>query len=151
MIRGASKEVERICSGTKNRTELLQNTGCLNHQKKQLDKCMKEYIIAVDGLEKADVRDKIPGSCCTFYSFSECVDHQLHTADKKKCAITSRQYINQMMSTFASDVLNLLCRQTPKGSAACQQFKAPKTTSRTGKAKSILVPFVKAFDSFHPA
>lgn len=162
MIRGASKEVDRICGSPANRSELLHHTGCLNHHKDKLDKCMSGYIKSVDGLEAAAVRDKIPGSCCTFYSFSQCVDQQLRqqsvaptsTDDRNTCSDASRDYINRMVSTFASEVTSLMCRQTPKGSNSCQQILRPlggssTTTARSGR--SLLVPFVKAFGSFNRA
>lgn len=150
LVRGAAKEVDRICSESGNRTDLMRHTPCLNHHKKRLDECMTDYMLRVSLLSKVHAGDKIPGACCTFYSFCECVDRVIPSSGTQKCPQATRHYISLMMQSLASDVVSLLCRRTPKDAPICSSVPPPSTSS-SPDSKSLLLPFVRAFESFSPA
>lgn len=135
------------------RGQLLPHAACLNAHKRHLDQCMAEYMTAVAGMRPLRVADKIPAACCSFYSFSACVRRVIGSGSSSStiCVPASRTFITSMMDSLAADSVNLLCRQTPPGSAACRipwRTQSSSSSARSVDGKSLLLVSVRAWESF---
>jgi hypothetical protein len=147
LVKGAIAPVNTQCDGETNRLGFIGHTQCYNTNFQSLHTCMENYIDNLQGLSIAPKDDKIPLTCCNYYTFRNCIIDQLN-ANGDVCAEDDVNYMRIMLDGFASEVLGLLCKHTPAGSPTCTTLTSPTKPVDMVRTKSILLPLINAFSNF---
>jgi len=148
LAKGASGQVSNQCEGDNNRQSFLSHTPCYNHKFNDMHVCMEDYIDNLQSLVNMAKDDKIPFTCCHYYNFRKCIIDMLKLNPAGTCTEGDLTYMGDMLDGFASEVLGLLCKNTQPGSTVCSTMPIPEKASGTSRTKSILPPFIHAFEKF---
>jgi len=148
LVKGAQGQVVNQCDGDLNRQNFLTHTPCYNHKFNDMHICMENYIDHLQGLIGASKDQKIPLTCCHYYTFKSCIIDMLKLNPAGTCSASDLTYMGDMLDGFASEVLGLLCKNTQPDSDVCTTMAAPIKPASMARTSSILPPFVHSFQNF---
>jgi len=148
LVKGSISPVNDQCHSEANRNIFLSHTRCFNHDLQSLHSCMEGYIDNLQALSNAPKDSKVPLTCCNYYNFRKCILDKLTANGGDICSQNSIDYMRIMLDGYASEVLGLLCKHTPPESETCTNMSLPDKPTDMVRTKSILPPFIQAFESF---
>jgi len=116
LIRSMAKQNRAICSNKNSRRLISKTSQCIN-AKQSSDQCYQQFVDNIHGIHQYGQEEKIPVICCSYMSFSGCLQSQV-----KGCGGDALNAINRLVQSYAGETLNYVCREY-KTFSKCDSFK----------------------------
>ena len=105
----------------------------------QMEKYIDDYQRSI-GLSS---KDKLPGLCCSFHSFSTSARNEA----SKVCHEDSVKYFMSYIKAFSSDAIELLCSGYTSSSNSCKSLQLPPKPNSMTRTHSFLPPLLMSLAS----
>ncbi|XP_003747428.1 uncharacterized protein LOC100908181 [Galendromus occidentalis] len=141
-LEGAASEVEGKCDEASERHRLyLENAPCILNVGSKVHQCNKIIAAVLEVARDADIKQRIPQSCCFVSDYEDCVVSAL-----SECGKGAMDYGKTVIEGYAGDLLHSVCRKWRHGSTQCRSLPKLKP-HESPKYKTLLPPLVEVLQT----
>ncbi|KAI1292109.1 hypothetical protein HDE_07201 [Halotydeus destructor] len=140
---GANKHVKKVCKTKNSRAEAYQNLACLNKNYGNMNREMYKLVDNCQRGMNGNNSQKISLLCCKFIEFRKSANQEA----TRTCTAKQSQYFDTFISSFASDILDMLCSSYVADPSKCTNMVLPQKDSSIKRTLSPMPPLLLAMSN----
>ncbi|CAN7983102.1 unnamed protein product, partial [Ixodes hexagonus] len=136
--------LEKCTVGNPGHTRYLKYAKCLNTAGDKIHRCMKRLTgILEASAEHQETKHKIGLACCSFSGYRQCI----LDAVKTSCDDAHVDYAQDLIQTYAGELLDTVCINYKPGSEGCRRLPSLRAAD-VPKSRSLLPPLTEVLQVF---
>lgn len=135
---GMGKSIKTACKTPEDREILHRRLKCVTKIHDIMNEKAADMTQAFIDVLQLDVKDRLPGVCCTFFQFKA----NMTESAGKRCPKEDVDFFNFFQDGFSGDTVDLLCSGLSHGSEKCIQTlnKISRDENKTRTEFTFFIP-----------